>query len=84
MYRCGDSPGARCNQSVVPYLTDTIYFWLALRLRGGPDLAGKVVSPVEAVTPYVKLRGLWKRQTSDRRKLVGTVGVCGLMADGLA
>jgi len=52
-------------------------------LREGPDLNGKVESPVEAVTPYVTLRGLWKRQTSCPLRWAGTVGVCGLLADGL-
>ena len=79
-----DFLGARGNQSVVPYLPDTIYFRLALRLRWGPDLAGKVESPVEAATCHVKLSGLWKRPTSDRLRSVRTVGVCGLMADGLS
>jgi hypothetical protein len=51
-------PLARGIQPAVPYLTDTIYFRLALRLREGPDLNGTVESPAEAGTPYVTLRGL--------------------------
>ena len=78
-----DFPRACGNQPVVPYLIDTIYFRLALRLRWGPDLAGKVESLVEAVTSHVTLWGLWKHQTSYRPWSVGTVGVCGLLADGL-
>lgn len=78
------SPGRAVATPLYHTCPDPISCRPALSERGGPDLAGKEGSRAEAATSYVKLRGLWKCQTSYRRTPVGTVGVCGLMADGLS